>query len=413
GKSWCYGGDAEANCQKYGRLYDWETAKTACPSGWRLPSREEWHRLVQTAGGEKSAGIKLKSKSGWQGGGNGTDDYGFSALPGGMGGGAFSGIGSDGYWWNTMRCGDIGCENEEEDQAWHWGVSYGGSVASEKTIGKSRGLSVRCVAENAPAKTSPERYLFEQNFAGNDVSIVFDDYDYALFSSYAPNIGFSAGKRVVYNGSVLLLDLRIPETALAALDKKELRLLRNAIFAKHGMIFQSEDLKAHFKQFDWYNPKSGNVTDKLTDIDKRNIENIQAFENAKPKHNLSKKDLAGSFNDVTPAPSNCRTININDDNAIGYSGGGEDGFRGSYKIENGFLSVLVTEQPIGEPEYLLDNRWRWPSGVTYREGIAVYKEPVKLVFPVGDVIPHPNEELGKFVRGRQIGSVTWWWWIGQ
>ncbi len=79
----CYEDEPE-NCKKYGRLYNWKTAMTACPKGWHLPSLFEWNELVDTAGSE-TAGKKLKSTSGWSdiGGvsGNGTDEYGFKALP--------------------------------------------------------------------------------------------------------------------------------------------------------------------------------------------------------------------------------------------------------------------------------------------------------------------------------------------
>jgi len=77
--------DKEENCQKYGRFYDWNTATKVCPSGWHLPSNVEWQVLVILVGGPKVAGKKLKAKSGWADdhgkSGNGTDDFGFSALP--------------------------------------------------------------------------------------------------------------------------------------------------------------------------------------------------------------------------------------------------------------------------------------------------------------------------------------------
>jgi uncharacterized protein (TIGR02145 family) len=38
--SWCYN-DSASYCKKYGRLYDWKTATTVCPKGWKLPSRED------------------------------------------------------------------------------------------------------------------------------------------------------------------------------------------------------------------------------------------------------------------------------------------------------------------------------------------------------------------------------------
>ncbi|MDR0515571.1 MAG: hypothetical protein LBH25_00830 [Fibromonadaceae bacterium] len=98
----CYDNKA-ANCTKYGRLYDSETAKKACPDGWHLPTYLEWTAIPYALGfsldEKEELGKKLKSKSGWnsfkewQGynaaavttSGNGTDNIGFSALPGGGG----------------------------------------------------------------------------------------------------------------------------------------------------------------------------------------------------------------------------------------------------------------------------------------------------------------------------------------
>jgi uncharacterized protein (TIGR02145 family) len=82
--SLCYDND-NSNCNKYGRLYNWTEALTVCPPGWRLPSHEDWVGLATTVGGFDVAGKKLKAKNGWDEYGNGTDDYGFSALPGGKG----------------------------------------------------------------------------------------------------------------------------------------------------------------------------------------------------------------------------------------------------------------------------------------------------------------------------------------
>ena len=98
----CYNNE-EANGAKYGRLYDWETAKKACPAGWHLPSDEEWTALENAVGDSSRDRKTLKSTSGWNNDCNGTDDYGFSALPGGYGssGGGFDGAGDSGYWWRT------------------------------------------------------------------------------------------------------------------------------------------------------------------------------------------------------------------------------------------------------------------------------------------------------------------------
>ena len=80
--SYCYK-DASSNCIKYGRLYTWDAAITACPSGWHLPTKAEFETLVDAVGGESTAGKVLKSTSGWHNSGNGTDDFGFSVLPAG------------------------------------------------------------------------------------------------------------------------------------------------------------------------------------------------------------------------------------------------------------------------------------------------------------------------------------------
>ncbi len=68
------------NCAQYGRLYNWNDAKEACPSGWHLPTQVEWNALFETVGGVSVAGKMLKSLSGWN---LGYDAYGFSAYPAG------------------------------------------------------------------------------------------------------------------------------------------------------------------------------------------------------------------------------------------------------------------------------------------------------------------------------------------
>ena len=103
--SMCYD-NKPANCQKYGRFYEWYyTATEACPSGWHLPNKDEWQTLVDLAGGKEIAGKKLKAKSGWNKNGNGTDDFGFAALPGGGGNfeGSFYDIGFIGEWWTATE----------------------------------------------------------------------------------------------------------------------------------------------------------------------------------------------------------------------------------------------------------------------------------------------------------------------
>lgn len=78
-KSMCYNNSVDS-CFKYGRLYNWSAANSVCPQGWHLPTIDEWDTLVSYVG-SGTAKITLKSASGWDK--NGTNDFGFTALPAG------------------------------------------------------------------------------------------------------------------------------------------------------------------------------------------------------------------------------------------------------------------------------------------------------------------------------------------
>jgi len=157
----CYDNDP-ANCTKYGRLYDWATAMALspscdsiscagqlkpkhqgiCPSGWHIPSNADWNELMRYVDGESwTAGGKLKAKSGWNEGGNGTDEFGFSALPGGYGysGGYFYVVGNIGRWWSSSEYLSY--------YAYYWRMYYIGESASLDHDGKLFLYSVRCVQD--------------------------------------------------------------------------------------------------------------------------------------------------------------------------------------------------------------------------------------------------------------------------
>jgi uncharacterized protein (TIGR02145 family) len=141
--SWCYDNDA-SNCAKYGRLYTWESAKLACQSvGMRLPDTADWNRLMTAVGGSSTVGKKLKATSGWGSNAswNGTDDYGFSALPGGrrLTDGYFNGAGNYGDWWTATEHGS--------GYAYYRYMYYYRDLVNEGTSYEGFGLSVRCVRD--------------------------------------------------------------------------------------------------------------------------------------------------------------------------------------------------------------------------------------------------------------------------
>jgi len=152
GNSWCYQDD-NLKCVDYGRLYDWETAKTVCPAGWHLPSRQEWGDLAKAAGGtgdygtSGTAGWNLKAMNGWNSNGNGTDKFGFSALPGGIRSpeGDFAEAGGGGGWWTaTAQWGG----SSRYVYFRYMGYNVGNVLENEEydfDDNADDGLSVRCV----------------------------------------------------------------------------------------------------------------------------------------------------------------------------------------------------------------------------------------------------------------------------
>lgn len=147
--SFCYN-DSASYCAKYGRLYTWAAAVTACPSGFHLPDTAEWNALVRTVGGWSTAGKVLKSTCGWDEDGNGMDSYGFSALPAGFyEKGVFSEEYVDVGFWSTTEYDASGVYKMifvyGRDDAW-----FSAAYSYEKNAylpNKHVGNSVRCIQD--------------------------------------------------------------------------------------------------------------------------------------------------------------------------------------------------------------------------------------------------------------------------
>ena len=74
------------------------------------------------------------------------------------------------------------------------------------------------------------------------------------------------------------LESKLTDSDLTNLSKGVLRLMRNAIYARHGRTFNSYDLQRFFNNKTWYKPNPNYSDDLLTEIDKYNIELIQKYE---------------------------------------------------------------------------------------------------------------------------------------
>ena len=142
------------NYKNYGCLYVWETAIKVCPSGWHLPTDEEWKKLEMHLGMTQieadeggwrgtDQGTRLKNTNGWNSGEYGTNTSGFSALPGGFRYylGTFQFIGYYGYWWSSSVF-DAG-------SAWYRSLGYGsGSGGVCRSLDARRsGFSIRCLGD--------------------------------------------------------------------------------------------------------------------------------------------------------------------------------------------------------------------------------------------------------------------------
>jgi len=143
----------ETNCTTYGRLYNWTTAmggsasstanpsgvQGVCPSGWHLPSKAEWEILIALTGYNGAA--QLRPTSGWSSGNAGTDNYKFSALPGGFGDGNtwFQPAGQNiGTWWFST-------ENNSSSAYRLYLDSSSPAAVIDNTFQKQGLCSVRCV----------------------------------------------------------------------------------------------------------------------------------------------------------------------------------------------------------------------------------------------------------------------------
>ncbi|MDO9613028.1 MAG: fibrobacter succinogenes major paralogous domain-containing protein, partial [Bacteroidota bacterium] len=132
------------NYATYGVLYNWQAAKTSCPSGWHLPSDEEWTTLTTFLGGESEVGGKMKETGTthfYEPNTDATNSSGFSGMPGGGRDyhGGFFNIGRFGVWWSSTE--------SSSTFAWHRTLDYNWNGIGHPTYYKMDGYSVRCIKD--------------------------------------------------------------------------------------------------------------------------------------------------------------------------------------------------------------------------------------------------------------------------
>jgi uncharacterized protein (TIGR02145 family) len=139
--AYCWYNNDLTNKNIYGALYNWFTVNTGklCPSGWHIPTHVEWGMLA-TYVGVSLAGGKLKEAglSHWQSpNSDGTNESGFTALPGGYrfnDDGTFYDLGYTGSWWSSFEGVSYQMYYNRNDLYWFWAI-------------KAYGFSVRCLKD--------------------------------------------------------------------------------------------------------------------------------------------------------------------------------------------------------------------------------------------------------------------------
>ncbi len=142
--AWCYYNNDPKNGKKYGKLYNWYAVsdpRGLAPAGWHIPSNKEWTVLTDYLRGEDVAGTKMKSTYDWSSNGNGTNESGFNALPGGFldYDGTLNSIGNKGGWWSSSE--------SHTDAAWGRNLGHYSSAVFGGFYDKEGGFSVRCLRD--------------------------------------------------------------------------------------------------------------------------------------------------------------------------------------------------------------------------------------------------------------------------
>jgi uncharacterized protein (TIGR02145 family) len=141
--AWCYYNNVAANGVKYAKLYNWYAVndpRGLAPAGYHIPSDAEWTLLTKYLG-EPLAAKNMKSTSGWEQGGNGTNSSGFTGLPGGyrVHYGQSYYIVRNGGWWSSSASNEL--------SAWSRYLVYDDDSVFRGNDEREKGLSVRCLKD--------------------------------------------------------------------------------------------------------------------------------------------------------------------------------------------------------------------------------------------------------------------------
>ncbi len=188
------------NYYTYGALYNWPAALNACPSGWRLPSLNDWETLQEALGGVSVAGGKMKEKgtSHWKKPNtNGSDAVGFTALPGGFRNhlGTFATLTEVGYWWSL--------NGSDATKAWRRDISYNQYDLALHAYQKEHGYSIRCIQDDSESGTFTDQRdgrTYKTVKIGNQVWLA-ENFAYLPYVNDPNDNSATAPRIYVYNNT--------------------------------------------------------------------------------------------------------------------------------------------------------------------------------------------------------------------
>lgn len=238
----CYYNNDPAYADTFGCLYNWYVVSgyhgTLAPEGWHIASDDDWKQLEMYLGMSQeeantigfrgtNEGKKLKSTYRWTdhdgGSGNGTDEVGFTALPGGyrMNDGTFENLGLDASFWTST-------DESESDSAWWRDIYNNRDEIRRYSYDKNLGLYVRCVKDTDPVNIGNAMEMTGAAFNIHEMWVsqslvssgVVDDFEWHLIGED--------------QGLVLMDEVEIIADELPTGQYKSLKIVFRNQFVRHG-----------------------------------------------------------------------------------------------------------------------------------------------------------------------------------
>ena len=211
-------------------------------------------------------------------------------------------------------------------------------------------------------------------------------------------------KTIIRNGDISAIEKPyLNDLQLGALSKTELKLFRNLFYAKKGYIFSDKELEKFFMQFDWYKPKSKDVS--FTWLEESAINRIKLFENeSSVKYDFENRSIIwetwnGGADQRGPL------LKLNKDKTFEYIPGKTinrvEKINGSWLVLNNKIILSVENESVLFGGYVTEDASYIKNGSSV---IIQYKSPVKIFLPLNESQAPQKYNLKWGEKWLMIGS---------